>query len=155
LLIATIVIIFVLKRKDVIIMLMEIYFDGGKKVNARYNSNIIKTDQPVEAGGGGSAPAPFDLFLASIGTCAGIYVKSFCDQRGIPTDDIKIIQAMDYDMSKRLVGKVRLDIQLPADFPAKYRDAVVNAANLCAVKKHLLDPPELEVSSSIAEAVHA
>ena len=136
-------------------MFMEIFFDGGKKVNARYNGNIIKTDQPIEAGGNGSAPAPFDLFLASIGTCAGIYVKSFCDQRGIPTDEIKIIQAMDFDMNKRLISKVSLDIQLPPDFPEKYRDAVVNAANLCAVKKHLLDAPELVVSSSIHKEVVA
>ena len=132
-------------------MLMEIYFDGGKKVNARYNGNIIRTDQPVEAGGEASAPAPFDLFLASIGTCAGVYVKSFCDQRGLPAEDIRIIQEMDYDVSKRMISKVSLDIQLPADFPEKYRDAVVNAANLCTVKKHLLDAPKLEVTSSIHE----
>lgn len=134
-------------------MQMEIYFDTGKKVNARFNGIIIKTDQPVEAGGEGSAPAPFDLFLASIGTCAGIYVKSFCDQRGIPTDGIKIIQEMNYDMTKRMVNKISLDIQLPEGFPEKYRAAVVNAANLCAVKKHLLDAPELEVTSSINEEV--
>ena len=130
-------------------MLMEVYFDGNKKVNARYNGNIIKTDQPLEAGGEASAPAPFDLFLASIGTCAGIYVKSFCDQRGIATDDIKITQKMDYDFDRRLIRKVNLDIHLPADFPEKYKDAVVNAANLCAVKKHLIDAPELEVNSHI------
>lgn len=130
-------------------MLMEIYFDEGKKVNASFNGNIIKTDQPLAAGGKGSAPAPFDLFLASIGTCAGIYVKSFCDQRHISTDEIKIIQDMEYDSSSRMISKVSLDIQLPADFPEKYRNAVVNAANLCAVKKHLLDAPELEVISSI------
>ena len=132
---------------------MEIYFDTGKKVNAMFNGNIIKTDQPVGAGGEGSAPAPFDLFLASIGTCAGIYVKSFCDQREIPTEEIKIIQTMNYDMTKRMVNKVSLDIQLPAGFPEKYRAAVVNAANLCAVKKHLLDAPELDVTSSINEVV--
>jgi ribosomal protein S12 methylthiotransferase accessory factor len=131
-------------------MLMEIYFDGNKKVNARYNGNIIKTDQPVEAGGEASAPAPFDLFLASIGTCAGIYVKSFCDQRGIPTDKIRITQEMEYNFTKRLISKVKLDINLPNDFPEKYKDAVVNAANLCAVKKHLLNAPELAVSSKIS-----
>ena len=130
-------------------MLMEIYFDGNKKVNARYNGNIIKTDQPSEAGGDGSAPAPFDLFLASIGTCAGIYVKSFCDKRGIATDNIRLTQEMEYDFDKRLISRVKIGIQLPNDFPEKYKDAVVNAANLCAVKKHLLEAPELEVTSEI------
>jgi ribosomal protein S12 methylthiotransferase accessory factor len=128
-------------------MKMEIFFEDGKKVNARYNGITIKTDQPKEAGGEGSAPAPFDLFLASIGTCAGIYVKSFCMQRGIPSDDIKIYQSMEYDMQKRLISKIKLDIELPETFPSKYKDAVINAANLCAVKKHLLTPPEIEVNA--------
>lgn len=132
-------------------MKMEIFFEDGKKVNARYGDMVIKTDQPVESGGEGSAPAPFDLFLASIGTCAGIYVKSFCAQRSIPTNDIVITQNVIYNFEKRLVGKITLDISLPDYFPAKYKDAVINAANLCAVKKHLLDPPEIEVSASIAE----
>lgn len=128
-------------------MLMEIYFEGNKKVNARYNGNIIKTDQPLEAGGEASAPAPFDLFLASIGTCAGIYVKSFCDSRGISTENIRITQQMEYDFTKRLISRVNVDIHLPANFPEKYKEAVVNAANLCAVKKHLINAPELEVTT--------
>ncbi len=134
-------------------MKMEIFFEEGKKVNAKYNGIVIKTDQPAQAGGEGSAPAPFDLFLASIGTCAGIYVTSFCMQRGIPTDDIRIMQSMDYDHVKGLISKINLDIELPESFPAKYKDAVINAANLCAVKKHLLNPPEIEVKANIAELV--
>lgn len=130
-------------------MEMEIFFEGGKKVNARYNGNIIKTDQPVEGGGEGSAPAPFDLFLASIGTCAGIYVKGFCDQRGIPADNIRIIQTMEYNYETRLIGKINLDIKLPADFPEKYKDAVINVANLCAVKKHLKNPPDIDVEATL------
>lgn len=129
---------------------MEIFFDGGKKVNARYNGNVIKTDQPLEGGGEGSAPAPFDLFLASIGTCAGIYVKGFCDQRGIPADNIKIIQTMEYNPETRLIGKINLEIKLPADFPEKYKDAVINVANLCAVKKHLKNPPVIEVGAVLS-----
>lgn len=134
-------------------MKMEVFFEDGKKVNARYNGIVIKTDQPLEAGGEGSAPAPFDLFLASIGTCAGIYVKSFCMQRGIPADDIRIIQSMDYDFEKGLIGKINLNIELPDTFPVKYKDAVINVANLCAVKKHLLNPPEIEVKASMGELV--
>jgi putative redox protein len=124
---------------------MEIYFEEKKKVNALYNGHVIKTDQPVKAGGEDSTSAPFDLFLASIGTCAGIYVKSFCDQRSIPSDKIKIIQTMEYNPEKRLISKIKLDIKLPEDFPEKYKNAVINSANLCAVKKHLQSPPEIEV----------
>jgi ribosomal protein S12 methylthiotransferase accessory factor len=132
-------------------MKMEIFFEDGKKVNAKYGDIVIRTDQPAESGGTGKYPAPFDLFLASIGTCAGIYVKSFCEQRGIPAGDIKIIQSMSYDIKKRLVDRIDLDIQLPDSFPLKYKDAVVNAANLCAVKKHLQDPPQITVSAAVHE----
>jgi ribosomal protein S12 methylthiotransferase accessory factor len=129
-------------------MEMEIYFDGGKKVNAKFKNFYIKTDQPVEAGGDDSAPSPFDLFLASIGTCAGIYVKGFCDQRNITTDKIRILQTMEYDKDTRLIRKISIEIVLPPDFPEKYKDAVINSANLCAVKKHLKNPPQIEVRTT-------
>lgn len=130
-------------------MEMIITLPGGKKVDAEYNGMTIKTDQSVRGGGEGSAPEPFSLFLASIGTCAGIYVKSFCDQRGIPTDNIRLVQKMGFNPETRMIDRIDVDIQLPADFPEKYRDAVVNAADLCAVKRHLLNPPKIQVKSVI------
>jgi ribosomal protein S12 methylthiotransferase accessory factor len=132
-------------------MEMKIFFEGNKKVNAEFNGQIIITDQPVQAGGDGSAPAPFTMFLASIGTCAGIYVKSFCTQRGIPTDEITITQKMNYNYKTRLVDDIQLNINLPKDFPEKYKAAIINAANLCAVKEHLNNPPNIEVSTIIAD----
>ena len=130
---------------------MEITFDGGKVITAHINGHIIRTDQPVDNGGGNSAPAPFELFLASIGTCAGIYVKSFCDKRQIPTDGIKIVQTMESDEEKKLTSVFKLDIQLPAGFPEKYREAVINAAELCLVKKTINNKPEFKVTSSIQQ----
>lgn len=127
-------------------MKMEITFGGNKKIDAHYNGMTIHTDQPVRGGGDGTAPSPFDLFLASLGTCAGIFVKSFCDQRGIPTDQIRLIQDMEYDHSSHLVTRVDISIEVPADFPEKYREAVVNAASLCSVKRHLHQPPAMEVT---------
>ncbi|MCR4417775.1 MAG: OsmC family protein [Ignavibacteria bacterium] len=126
---------------------MEIVFSGNKKVDAIFNGQVIRTDQPIQAGGDGTAPAPFDLFLASIGTCAGIYVLGFCQARGIPTDGIKLIQKMNYNFQKRLFDKIEVEIKLPPDFPEKYKAAVINAAENCAVKKHLLNPPELIVKA--------
>ena len=128
---------------------MEITFDGGKVITAHTNSHSIRTDQPVNAGGENSAPAPFELFLASIGTCAGIYVKMFCEQRDINTDGIKIIQSAEYDRQTGLPTFIKLDIQLPADFPEKYKAAVINAADLCKVKKTIANPPRFEVITSI------
>lgn len=127
---------------------MIISFDGKAKVNAEYHGMTIHTDQP-QPSGDGTAPAPFDLFLASIGTCAGIYVKSFCDQRGIPTDNIRIVQSIGFDRINHLVSEIKLDIQLPSSFPEKYRSAVLNAADICAVKRHLQNPPKIETLTSI------
>ncbi len=128
---------------------LTITLDGGKKVSAHFQGHTVLTDQPVGAGGENSAPAPFDLFLASLGTCAGIYVKSFCDQRNLPSDNIRIIQTVEYDPDKRLPSKIGINIQLPPDFPEKYRDAVVNVAQLCAVKRAIADPPVFDVFSSV------
>ena len=128
---------------------MTITLDEGKVITAHHQGHDIKTDQPLAGGGQNSAPAPFDLFLAAIGTCAGIYVKSFCNQRNIPTEHIKIIQTIEFDSQKRLPSKVKLDIQLPPDFPEKYRSAVISAADLCAVKRAIADPPVFEVVASL------
>lgn len=124
---------------------MEIYFDGKKKVNVDFNGFTIKTDQPVNAGGEGSAPTPFELFLASLGACAGIFVKGFCDQREIDTTNIKLLQHNQFDNSKHIMGKIDIEIQVPADFPEKYESALINTASLCTVKRHLREDIETSV----------
>jgi putative redox protein len=128
---------------------MEITFPGGKRVDAVSNGFVISTDQPPQAGGDGSAPTPFALFLASMGTCAGIYVLGFCQQRGIPTDGIRIRQSMDVNPGTRMIESVNLDIDLPAAFPKQYIPAVVRSAELCAVKKHLEKPPQFSIRTNI------
>lgn len=127
---------------------MEVTFDGGKVITAHINGHTLKTDQPLNSGGQNSAPSPFELFLAAIGTCAGIYVKSFCDQRNIPSEHIKIIQSTEYDKQTGLPTNIKIDIQLPADFPDKYRDAVINVAELCKVKKSIANPPAFVVTTT-------
>jgi putative redox protein len=126
---------------------MQIYFPGGKRVYADYGGFTIETDQPARGGGDDSAPAPFDLFLASIGTCAGIYALGFMQQRGIDPEGSGIAMRTHFDQSAGLISKIDLELKLPADFPEKYRAAVVNAMNLCAVKKHLHQPPEFELTT--------
>lgn len=126
-------------------MNMKIFFEGKKKVIAQYNGYNITTDQPAGVGGDGSAPAPFDLFLASIGTCAGIYVKSFCNKRAISTEGITLEQNMRFDPETHMISYLEIIIHLTDDFPEKYKSALVNVANMCAVKRHLLQPPEMQV----------
>ncbi len=125
-------------------MSIKITFPGNKKVDAHVNGYIIHTDQPKEGGGDATAPAPFEHFLASIGTCAGIYIKGFCDSRGLSTDGIEIEEKIEYDPIRQRIGKLMLEIQVPPEFPEKYRDALVHTANLCAVKKYIQDPFEIE-----------
>ena len=134
---------------------MIIDFPGGARVDAHFNGMTVMTDQPPYAGGQGAAPAPFSLFLASLGTCAGIYVLGFCNQRGIPTDGIKIIQRMHTDRSTGMVGQIDLEIQLPPDFPEKYKSAVIRSAEQCAVKKHLENPPKFNVTTVTTELAAA
>jgi len=126
--------------------IMEIYFNGNKQVFADFNGFTVKTDQAVRGGGDGAYPEPFALFLASLGTCAGIYVKSFCDQRGIPTEQIKLTQEPKFDQVRHIIGEIDLIIHVPADFPEKYDGAMIQTASLCAVKRHLREDITFNVS---------
>lgn len=123
-------------------MQMEIVLHDSDQVDAAFRGLTLPTHQD------GSAPAPFDLFLASIGTCAGIYVSRFCRQRGIPVDDIRIVQTSLVNPETRMIGNIDLEIRLPEDFPEQYREAVIRSAQLCAVKKHLESPPEIAVRTA-------
>lgn len=132
-------------------MEMVIDFPGGARVDAHFGQFTVMTDQPPQA----TAPTPFATFLASIGTCAGIYVLGFCQQRGLPTEGIRIVQRMHTDPFSGMVVKIDLEIQVPPTFPERYAPALVRAAELCAVKKHFERPPQFDVYTQITEAVPA
>jgi len=129
---------------------MEIYIDfpGGSRVDAHFGDFTVPTDQPPAA----SAPTPFDLFLSSIGTCAGIYVLGFCQQRGLPTTGIQIVQRIHSNPLTRMVEQIDLEIDIPATFPEKYRDSLIRSAELCKVKKHLENPPAFNVTTRVTQA---
>jgi len=129
-------------------MEMKVNFEGKAKVMAEFGGMKVITDQPVPSGDG-TAPTPFNLFLASLATCAGIFVKSFCDQRGIPTNNITLTQKMEFNQATHLISDIKIIIHLPSDFPEKYKNAVVNAADLCLVKRHFHDPPKIETIAEI------
>ena len=128
-------------------MEMIIDFPSGARVDAHFGEFTVKTDQPPMGGGEGSAPTPFAVFLSSLGTCAGIYVLGFCRQRGLSTDGIRIVQRMYSNPMTGLVGKIDLEIQVPPEFPEKYRPALIRSADQCAVKKHFEDPPTFEITT--------
>jgi len=132
-------------------MEMIIDFPGGARVDAHFGPYTIPTDQPPVGGGTGSAPTPFAVFLSSIGTCAGIYVLGFCKQRGLSTDGIRIVQRVLSNPTNGMVGKIDLEIQVPPNFPQRYQGALIKSAELCAVKKHLENPPMFEITTKEVE----
>lgn len=125
-------------------MNIEVSFEGKKGVNAKIRDHIVKTDQPLQAGGDDQAVTPFELFLASLATCAGIFVKGFCDNRNIPTEGIRIVQKHEFD-ERGMARHIVIEIKVPEGFPEKYVEALVSVANLCKVKQHLASPPLIEV----------
>jgi putative redox protein len=128
---------------------MTVTFPGGKRVDASYNGFTIATDQAVDSGGDGSAPEPFDYFLSSIATCAGIYVLGFCQKREIPYEDVRVVQSWERDEKSRRLTTIRINIEVPSDFPEKYHKALVRAADQCSVKKTLGNPPEFDVRTIV------
>jgi len=126
-------------------MKMNIRFPGGVAVDAEFGPHRLRTDQKVEHGGEGSAAPPFDLFLASIGTCAGYYVLRFCQERGIDTAGLGMTLETVRDEAAKRVGRIRLVVEPPAGFPEKYHRALARAIDQCSVKRHILEPPEFEV----------
>jgi ribosomal protein S12 methylthiotransferase accessory factor len=134
-------------------MEMEIFFPGGKRVDARVRDFVVHTDQTAERGGENSAPTPFELFLTSLGTCAGIYVLSFCQSHNIPTEGIRLLQRAERNPSTGMLERIEMEILLPADFPPKYRAAVVRSADLCTVKKHLDQPPSFSIITRLEAPV--
>lgn len=126
---------------------LTLSFPGGVVVEARFGDHILRTDQPVKSGGGGSAPSPFDLFLGSIATCAGFYALRFCQERELGTEGLGVAMSWSRNAESGLIDRIHLDLTLPRDFPEKYRTAILRAVDQCAVKKHLAHPPAIAVEA--------
>jgi ribosomal protein S12 methylthiotransferase accessory factor len=127
-------------------------FPGGVAVEANYEGHAVRTDQPLDSGGAGSAMSPFDLFFASIATCMGFYALRFCQERGLPTRGLGLALEPVRETEGKRVTLVRIALQLPPEFPEKYRSAIERAVDHCAVKKHILEPPRFELTLSGASA---
>jgi len=95
--------------------------------------------------------SPFLIFLATAGMCSAVFVQAFMNQRGIPTDEVKIIQKMNYDQFTNHVGDINIHVDLPGAFPEKYKSAIISVINQCPVKQHLLTPPSFNVIATIGE----
>lgn len=124
---------------------------GGRRVDASVDGHVIHTDQPIDNGGGNTAPSPFNLFLASLGTCAGIFVQGFCAKRDLSTEGIRLTQKAHFGADGGLSG-VDIDIELPPTFPEKYREAVARVAQECSVKRAIAAQPTFTVRALAKES---
>ena len=122
-------------------MNIEVSFPEGKRVDATLGGFTVHTDQPAREGGGDTAPAPFDLFLASLATCTGFFVMSFLDRRGLPRDDVRLELKTNWDAAEHRATRIQIEITVPPSFPEGYKRALTAVVNQCTVKKHLENPP--------------
>jgi putative redox protein len=123
---------------------------GGRRVDARVGKHLVQTDQPIEDGGEDTSASPFQLFLASIGTCAGVFVQGFCTKRGISSEGIRIRERPQLHPETGALMAVDLEIEVPPSFPEKYREALVRVAGKCSVKQAIQAQPTFEVRTVVA-----
>ena len=132
-------------------MELNIRLEGGKKVSTTIGSHRILTDQSIKDGGEDSAPAPYDLFMASIGTCAGFYVQAYCQNKGIDPSGINITLRPKRDPETKKIVAFITTIHLPKELPEKLYPALKKVAEQCAVKKTIMSHPEFIVETIKAE----
>lgn len=135
-------------------MSVEVSFPGGLVVAATAKGHTVRTDQPAGAGGTDTAMPPFDLFLASLATCAGYYALRFCQERGLSTEGLGLTLEPIRDPEGKRVATIRMELRTPEGFPEKYRQAILRAADHCAVKRHIVEPPRFEIEI-VPAVVHA
>jgi ribosomal protein S12 methylthiotransferase accessory factor len=124
---------------------IEVKFTGGKRIEAQVGDFTLQTDQPHKYGGEASAPAPFDLFLGSIATCAGIFAWNFCESRQLSTDGLALRMECKEDEKKKMIGKIIFHLTLPKEFPERYQSGIMRAMELCAVKRHMQSAPDFTI----------
>ncbi len=134
-----------MKTDDIVVTLPK-----GRRIHAQVGDHLVTTDQPLDNGGEDSSPSPFDLFLASIGTCAGVFIQGFCAKRNIDSSRIRVIQKMTRNEAKELVA-IALQIEVPADFPAQYRQALEQVVEGCSVKKAILRGLQFQTTVGVME----
>ena len=126
----------------------KITFGTNKKVDAAFRQFELKTDQSKESGGDETAPEPFELFLAALGTCAGIYAKSFLDVRKISTRGMYLTLEPFFKENQKLMDRIRICLYVTQAFPEKYMRAIIKSMEGCAVKNQL--HPDLNVETMVS-----
>jgi len=124
---------------------LKVVFGDGYKIDVDYKGFLVKTDQPIRDGGGGTAPSPFDYFLVSLAACAGYYALAFCRERKISLEGLGVTMGTERGEVSKMIEKVTIAIDLPPHFPEKYKAALVKAVDHCTVKAHIQRPPQFAI----------
>lgn len=131
--------------------IINVEFGEKMQITAHMDDVSIATDQSVKDGGDGTAPNPFQLFLASLATCAGVYANRFCQSRKLSTDGMALTVTCDFAEKEFRVENMTFDLTLPDGFPEKYVSAIHRAIDLCTVKKHVCNAPEFSIECTCKE----
>lgn len=123
---------------------IDVSFPGGQRVDAKIREFVIQTDQSKEHGGDQSAPQPYDLFLTSLATCAGIFALKFCQSRHLDTEGLRLRMEWESHPTDPAASRAVLSLTLPAGFPERYEASILKAMDLCAVKRTIETPPHFE-----------
>ena len=126
-------------------MEIKVNFLDKLRLEARFDDFTVIADQPVRYKGDGSAPGPFDYFLASSALCAAYFVKLYCDTRNIPTENIRLSQNNIVDPENRYQQIFKIQVELPADISAKDRQGILRSIDRCTVKKDVQTGPEFVI----------
>ena len=136
-------------------MEIKVNFLDKLRLEAKFDDFTVISDQPVRYKGDGSAPGPFDYFLASSALCAAYFVKLYCDTRNIPTENIRLSQNNIVDPENRYQQIFKIQVELPEDISANDRQGILRSIERCTVKKVVQAGPEFvieEVSNLDADA---
>lgn len=126
-------------------MEIKVNFLDNLRLEAKFDDFTVVADQPIRYKGDGSAPGPFDYFLASSALCAAYFVKLYCDTRNIPTDNIRLSQSNIVDPENRYNQIFKIQVELPADISAKDRQGILRSIDRCTVKKVVQAGPEFVI----------
>src|SRR5690554_6404827 len=126
-------------------MEIKVNFLDNLRLEAKFDDFTVVADQPIRYKGDGSAPGPFDYFLASSALCAAYFVKLYCNTRNIPTDNIRLSQNNIVDPENRYKQIFKIQVELPADISAKDRQGILRSIERCTVKKVVQTGPEFVI----------
>src|SRR6056297_889344 len=126
-------------------MEINVNFLDNLRLEARFDDFTVVTDQPIRYKGDGSAPSPFDYFLASSALCAGYFVRVYCNARDIPTENIRLSQNNIVDPENRYNQIFRIQVELPENLSEKDRKGILRSIERCTVKKVVQTGPTFEI----------